>query len=231
VTKSGTNDFHGTAFEYFRNDILDANNWFANNKGLKKPALRQNNFGGVLGGRIIKDKLFFFGSYEGLRVRQPQVANTYVPSLASRQSAAPAAQPLLNAFPQPNGADLGNGTASFSAGYSDPSSLDSYGGRVDYLLLRKITLFGRHSEAPSSTKQRAGGAAGQQNYNTVLHTDYRLRTSTLGSSQIFTPRLNRCYDAASTPRIITANSITAVSASAKAAALKTSLLRITFVLL
>ena len=49
VTKSGTNDFHGTAFEYFRNDVLDANNWFADNKGLPKPELRQNDFGGVLG--------------------------------------------------------------------------------------------------------------------------------------------------------------------------------------
>src|SRR5215469_8852090 len=83
VTKSGTNALHGTAFEYFRNDVLDANDWFADNKGLKKPALRQNDFGGVLGGPIIKDKLFFFGSYEGLRIRQPQVANTYVPSLAT----------------------------------------------------------------------------------------------------------------------------------------------------
>src|SRR5271166_966148 len=79
VTKSGTNTFHGTAFEYLRNDKLDANDWFANAKRLARPELRQNDFGGVLGGPIRKDKLFFFGSYEGLRVRQPHVANTYVP--------------------------------------------------------------------------------------------------------------------------------------------------------
>src|SRR5208282_3122602 len=60
VTKSGTNSFHGTAFEYFRNDKLDANDWFANSKALNRPALRQNDFGGVLGGPIKKDKLFFF---------------------------------------------------------------------------------------------------------------------------------------------------------------------------
>src|SRR6202007_1961094 len=72
VTKSGTNTFHGTAFEYFRNDKLDANDWFANRNGLARPELRQNDFGGVLGGPLKKDKLFFFGSYEGLRVRQPQ---------------------------------------------------------------------------------------------------------------------------------------------------------------
>jgi hypothetical protein len=100
VTKAGTNTFHGTAFEYFRSDKLDANDWFANANGLPRPELRQNDFGGVLGGPIIKDKLFFFGSYEGLRVRQPQVANTYVPSLAARQSAPPSVQPLLDAFPK-----------------------------------------------------------------------------------------------------------------------------------
>ena len=99
VTKSGTNSFHGTAFEYFRNDKLDANDWFANAKGLARPELRQNDFGGVLGGPVQQDKLFFFGSYEGVRVRQPQVANTYVPNFASRQKAPSAVQPLLNAFP------------------------------------------------------------------------------------------------------------------------------------
>ena len=125
VTKSGTNVFHGAAFEYFRNDRLDANDWFANAKGLPRPELRQNDFGGVLGGPIKKDKLFFFGSYEGLRIRQPHIANTYVPSLASRQTAPAAVQPLLNAFPLPNGPDLGNGTAAFAAGCSDPSTLDS----------------------------------------------------------------------------------------------------------
>src|SRR6266567_1092797 len=64
ITRSGTNAFHGTAFEYLRNNVLDANNWFANHKALKKPELRQNDFGGVLGGPIIRDRLFFFGSYE-----------------------------------------------------------------------------------------------------------------------------------------------------------------------
>ena len=58
VTKSGTNTFHGTAFEYFRNDKLDANDWFANADRLARPALRQNDFGGVLGGPIVKNKLF-----------------------------------------------------------------------------------------------------------------------------------------------------------------------------
>jgi hypothetical protein len=133
VTKSGTNAFHGTAFEYFRNDKLDANDWFANRGALARPALRQNDFGGVLGGPVKKDRLFFFGSYEGLRVRQPHVANVVVPTLATIQKAPAVLQPLLSAFPKPNGPDLGNGTGAFTASYSDPSTLDSYGIRVDYL--------------------------------------------------------------------------------------------------
>ena len=186
VTKSGTNTFHGTAFEYLRNDKLDANDWFANAKGLARPELRQNDFGGVLGGPIRKDKLFFFGSYEGLRVRQPEVANTYEPTAATRQNAPAAVQPLLNAFPLPNGTNLGNGTAAFSASYSDPSSLDSYGIRMDYLPWSGITIFGRYSDAPSKISQRAGS---QTNYSTIDETKYRTQTLTVGSNQALTARL------------------------------------------
>src|SRR6266446_2292466 len=188
VTKSGTHTLHGTAFEYLRNDVLDANNWFANNKGLTKPALRQNDFGGVLGGRIIKDKLFFFGSYEGLRVRQPQIANTYVPSLATRQTAPTAVQPLLDAFPEPNGPDLGSGIAAFAAGYSDPSSLDSYGGRIDYLLSERLTLFGRYSDALSSIVQRGGGTF-KTAYSNLQHTKDRAQTVTVGADGRITPHV------------------------------------------
>src|SRR6185436_9810909 len=71
ATRSGTNSFHGTLFEYFRNNVLDARDWFVNYNNLKKPAERLNDFGGVLGGPLIKDKSFFFFSYEGQRLRQP----------------------------------------------------------------------------------------------------------------------------------------------------------------
>jgi hypothetical protein len=79
VTRSGTNRFHGTLFEYFRNNVLDANDWFVNYDHLPKPEERQNDFGGVFGGPIIKDKTFFFFSYEGLRLRQPSTQETVVP--------------------------------------------------------------------------------------------------------------------------------------------------------
>jgi outer membrane receptor protein involved in Fe transport len=186
VTKSGTNTFHGTAFEYFRNDKLDANDWFANANRLARPELRQNDFGGVLGGPIVKNRLFFFGSYEGLLVRQPEVVDGVVPSLATRQDAPAALQPLLNAFPLPNGPNLTNGTAAFAASYSNPATLNSSGIRIDYLPWQHVTLFGRYSDAPSNLDQRAPGA---NTYSTVKDIKYRTQSLTLGTAQALTPGL------------------------------------------
>ncbi len=76
-TKGGTNAFHGDAFEFFRNDKLNANNWANNFNGLPKPLLRWNEFGGSLGGRIIKDKLFFFVDYQGSRYDQPATSSAF----------------------------------------------------------------------------------------------------------------------------------------------------------
>jgi hypothetical protein len=188
VTKSGTNTFHGTAFEYFRNDKLDANDWFANREALARPPLRQNDLGGVLGGPIIKDKLFFFGSYEGLRVRQPQVADAYVPSLSARQNAPAAVQPLLNVFPLPNGPSLSSGTAGFFASYSNPSTLNSSGIRMDYLPRERVTFFVRYSDAPSELDQRATSSAAYS-YSNVQQVKYRTQSLTVGTAQALTPRL------------------------------------------
>jgi len=186
LTKSGTNKLSGKLFEYLRNDAFDANDWFADNKGLPKAALRQNDFGGVLGGPLRHDRLFFFGSFEKVQVRQPQIANTFEPSLATRRNAPISVQPLLNSFPKPNGADLGDGTAAFVAGYSDPSSLDAYSARVDYVDANGNGLFVRYSDAPSKLTQRAGLSF---NYNTLLHTEDRTQTVTLGATGAFGPQM------------------------------------------
>lgn len=69
VTKGGSNQFHGTVYEFFRNDVLNANLFFFNRARQPKPVLAQNQFGGTIGGPIKKDKLFFFGSYQGTRQR------------------------------------------------------------------------------------------------------------------------------------------------------------------
>src|ERR1700761_4295116 len=84
--KSGTNSIHGAAWEFFRNDVLDAADWFEDNSGTKKGELRQNQFGASIGGPIIKDKLFYFGDYEGFRRVQGTVLPGSVPTLAERNS-------------------------------------------------------------------------------------------------------------------------------------------------
>src|SRR5262249_42505037 len=80
ITKSGTNAYHGTLFEYFRNDILDARNFFTPTK----PEYRQNQFGGSIGGPIQTDRTFFFGDYEALRLVQGTAFTANVPTAAMR---------------------------------------------------------------------------------------------------------------------------------------------------
>ena len=85
--KSGTNSLHGAAWEFFRNDKLDAADWFENNGGIPKGALRLNQFGASAGGPIIKNKIFFFGDYEGLRrVQGNTQSGVSVPTIAERNS-------------------------------------------------------------------------------------------------------------------------------------------------
>ena len=120
VTRSGSSQYRGSAFEYVRNDIFDARDWF-NTKPNPKPALRQNQFGGTFSGPLMlpsfgeggkpywsgRNRTFFFFSYEGLRLRVPVIrTGVVVPSLRLRQAAAPALQPYLNAYPLPSGPEI-----------------------------------------------------------------------------------------------------------------------------
>ena len=83
-TKSGTNDFHGTGYEYFRNESFDSNDFFSKRAGAAKPANDQNQFGGNLGGPIVKDKAFFFADYEGTRITRGVTRLTRVPTADER---------------------------------------------------------------------------------------------------------------------------------------------------
>jgi len=155
VTRSGTSEFHGTAFDYLRNSLFDANNWFADEEGLPKPEERQNDFGGTFSGPIVKDRTFFFFSYEGLRLRLPQTTLSSVPDQTARSAAVPAVQPFLSAYPLPNGADNpATGVAQFNASYSNPATLDAYSLRVDHKLTHRLTLFGRYNYSPSNLEDR-----------------------------------------------------------------------------
>ena len=184
VTRSGTNQLHGTAFDYLRNDALDASNWFngyTNNPPLPKAKERQNDFGGTIGGPIFKDGTFFFFSYEGLRLRLPETELTTVPDLAARSSATSAIQPYLNAFPIPNGPDDSvAGVAQFNASYSNPSGLDAYSVRVDHKLTDKLNIFGRYNYSPSTIQQR--GQSPYYSLSTVSSTRITTQTATLGAT-------------------------------------------------
>jgi hypothetical protein len=198
VTRSGTGEFHGSLFEYLRNEALDANDWFANRAGNPRFPLRQNQFGGTFSGPIYLPRFgeggpflyrgnrsFFFFSYEGLRLRLPQFAITQVPTLSLRRNAPAALQPFLNAYPLPNGRDLGNGLAEFSAGYSNPSSLDATSVRIDQIVNNKLTLFGRYNRSPSSSASRPTDTLSQ-----LGEVSINTQTLTLGTTLSLTPRIS-----------------------------------------
>lgn len=95
ITKSGTNAWHGSAYEFLRNDYFDAKNFFTR-PGAKIPAFRQNQFGGSLGGKIIRDKLFFFANYEGFRRRQERLFVNTVPTVGMRSGDFSAIRDIYN---------------------------------------------------------------------------------------------------------------------------------------
>lgn len=186
LTRSGTNQFHGTTFDYLRNDLFDANNWFADFAGLTKPRERQNDFGGTFSGPIARDSSFFFFSYEGLRLRLPQVALDTVPDLTARQNAIAPMQPYLRAFPfDPNQRDLGNGIAQYNASYSNAASLDAYSLRLDDELKRNWSVFGRYDYSPSEIDNRGGGAP----LSVVSPVHITTQTATVGATWTISPEI------------------------------------------
>jgi hypothetical protein len=170
VTKSGSNAFHGSLFEYIRNDALDAANFFDNIIGQKAP-LRLNQFGGSLGGPILKDKFFFFFSYEGYRLRAGVNSIEAVPGLASRLCAAPfgtgsiacnaTSVSLLPAFRSPDAAIIATGSGSnlFDVAQLQANSSvneNSAALRLDYKLNNKHSAYFRFFRDQGSNDQPEG---------------------------------------------------------------------------
>jgi len=199
-TKSGTNQWHGTAYDYLRNGAIDAQDWFNDYFGKPEPALRQNDFGGTLGGPVRipglyngKDKTFFFVSYEGLRLVAPQAATvTFVPDAALRANTVAPLNQVLNAFPvqSPNGIDdTAHGVAQFIGSWSNPSSIDSTSVRLDQVVNDKLRLFVRFSDVPSKSTIRETQPTGG-NPSMSQTTAYTPRSYTAGASSVFASRLS-----------------------------------------
>lgn len=197
LTRSGTDNLHGSLFDYLRNNFFDANNWFDDHYGDPVPALRQNDFGGTFGGPVLLPQLydgrhrtFIFLAYEGLRLTLPTAASIqYVPDTFLRQQAVPAMRQILNAFPVQNGIDYGTSTnpslAQFIAPFSLPSSIDSTSIRVDHVLSPKLALFFRYGDTRSSTASRPEFSLVQNQINT--------KTFTFGATSQLSGKLNNQF--------------------------------------
>src|SRR5690348_16642553 len=151
ITKSGTNQFHGSAFEYLRNSVLDAADFFTNKAGGKKNPLHRNQYGGTLGGPILKDRMFFFTSYEGFRQVAPTVSTTRVPTAAERATVTdPISQSLLQFWPAPNFTPT-SGANNFIANVGATTFDETGLAKVDYNFSEKDHLSGRWAEYGGTT--------------------------------------------------------------------------------
>lgn len=158
VTKSGTNEIHGTAFIFHRNSVLDSRNFF----NAEKLPFKRNQFGGSLGGPIIKDRTFFFGSYEGLRRGEGTSTIFNVPSPAARMgnlttgqiTVAASVLPYLALYPLPNGPISGD-TGVFRRDFNEVTDEDFFTVRIDHQLAERHSVFGRYTFDDSDLRKVA----------------------------------------------------------------------------
>lgn len=179
VTKSGTNEFHGTAFEFHRNSVLDARNFFDPGD---VPPFKRNQFGGTIGGPIVKNKTFFFGSYEGLRERLGVSRRFAVPTPAARMRALPAVRSYVDLYPMPNGEDLGNGTAFFVRPANDKTTDNFFTVRADHHFSERDSFFARYTFSDSNIN-----VAEEVIQDTII--EGRNQYLTLGQDHVFSSKL------------------------------------------
>src|SRR3984893_3670195 len=146
VTRSGTNSFHGSLYEFLRNSAMDARNF---TDPSTVPEFRRNQFGGSIGGPIKKEKAFFFFNYEGIRFVQGFSQTATVPLARTSTSTNPATAGAINAvlalFPQPTfNINTAAGTGQATVVKNQPAHENYYLGRVDYNLSEKDSFFGRY---------------------------------------------------------------------------------------
>ena len=203
ATRSGANEWHGEMFEFFRNDALDARNFFEFTSNQPAP-FKRNQFGGNLGGPIIKQKLFFFFAYEGLRQRQGLNLNSVVLSDAERASVTdPVIRKLIDLIPRANFIDS-SGTPRFISSDSAPVNVDQWTTDINYNLSERDTLHGYHAiqQAETIEPNRTGNTIpGFGNTSRALRQIFTLNeTHTFGTNVVNEARagFNR-FSSRSTP--------------------------------
>jgi hypothetical protein len=145
VTRSGTNAFKGTLFEFNRDSRFDSRTYF-DDPAQDIPPLKRNQFGGYLGGPVVKDRTFFFGSYEGLRQDRGLTTIATVPSRATRARTdiSPVTRPYLLLYPEPNGRETG-ATGLYSVQVTSPTREDYAVGKVDHTITDAHSVSARYS--------------------------------------------------------------------------------------
>jgi hypothetical protein len=211
VSKSGSNQFHGSLFEFVRNSAFDARNFFANGSGSGGivPPFHRNEFGGTFGGPIKKDKTFFFVQYAGLRQRLGEPNNASVPTAAQRTGAVtitdpnssnpqpdnllvplnPISQTVLSRYPLPNNPGGVNGPNTFTYEFSQPTNDDQWSARLDHHFSTKDTFFARASYVNNILKDTDPWAAELGGSNFSSSNIGEARNYAIGSSHIFSPTL------------------------------------------
>ncbi len=181
ITRSGSNELHGAFSDSMNNQHLNANDWIANASGLPRPAMRSNDFSGSLGGPILRNRTFFFLSYEQIDLRQPVVWQTPVPSEDARRRTPPAYSSLLTAFPLPNGPSLAGGLAELGISTVRPAQARVGSLRVDHALTSNLNVFARYSNSPSWS---------EFGYSQVNRSDFREDTLTVGLTAAISPSMS-----------------------------------------
>jgi len=186
ATKSGTNELHGSAFEFFRNSRMDARNFF---DGGEPPPFTRHQYGGAAGGHIVRNRVFFFGGYERLQEDLGLTIITAVPTADVRAGTVnPAVRPYLDLYPLPNGPSLGPGIGQYTSEFTRTTRENFMQGRIDVQLSDKDVLFARHTYDRTHQVFPVIGAIG-----TTLFPQF----FTIGSSdnQLFTVEENRTFSA------------------------------------
>src|SRR5205807_1830310 len=181
LTKSGTNEFHGTGFFFDRDSIFDARNYF---DGPKIAPFRRIQFGGSGGGPIIKNRTFIFASYEGFRQNQASSGTIRVPDAASRAAAVSAIQPYLALWPTaPAGAPDVNGVQTVNVNVATRATENYFITRLDHRISNADSLNGSYffDSGPQSQADPLG--------NTVHEVFSRRQTGTFEETHIFNPQL------------------------------------------